>query len=630
MFISLSPVFPHPPNIYIPGPPNLNEIMPDSRLFWVILTLLTALSACGAKVYSNAAQLPEIKYDFVVAGGGTAGNVIANRLTENPTFNVLVLEAGGSNLEVLDSIVPGLDSGLFDPSLNYTWNYFTTPQPGAGNRIEPYPRGHLLGGTSSINGMWYTRGSSEDFDRFAKATGDPGWGWAAMQPYFYKNEKWSAPADHHDTKGQYNPSVHSTTGINSVSLPGYQWPMFSRVIQTTVELPTEFGFVLDYNAGIPLGVGWAQNTIGHGARSSSAVSYLATQYIERPNLHVLINAQVSRLLPASNDINGSKVHFNQVEFSQDMQELFVVQASKEIVLSAGSVGTPNILLHSGVGNKTALASLGIQPIVDLPDVGQNFVEQPLVSNSWFVNSTQTYESYTQNATQAAEDLRQWNRTRQGPLVSTIVGGHMAWLRLDANASIFDEYRDPAAGRNTPHIELQIANGIGLETPIPPEGGNFISFQTAVVSPASRGSITLNTSNPFSAPLIDPALLVSDYDVFAMRVAIRKAVKFLSADAWKGYVLRPIDALAQALTSDEALDAYMRQTVIAALHPVGSAAMSPANASWGVVDPNLVLKNATGVRVVDASVMPFVPSGHTQAPTYAIAERGADLIKRDWE
>ncbi|KAJ7624521.1 aryl-alcohol-oxidase from pleurotus Eryingii [Roridomyces roridus] len=596
----------------------------------LIPVVLAAAAVVNAKLYTAMAQLPGLNYDFVIIGGGAAGNVVANRLTENPNFQVLVIEAGPSNEGILEEQVPALALNLYAEDSPYLWPYMTTPQVGANNASQRFLRGRILGGGTGVNEMFYSRGSSDDFDRYANVSGDQGWSWDAMLPYFLKNEKWVAPADHHNETGQFDPKFHNFTGMNSVSLAGYQWPMFSRVIQTTQEMPDEFPFNLDYNSGNTIGVGWVQYTIGNGTRSSSASSCLGPQFMNRTNLHVLVNTQVSRVLPATSG-KGKTPHFNRVEFSQDLKSaLFVATASKEVILSAGAIGTPHILMNSGIGDKKTLTKLGIKSLIDLPSVGQNFTEQPLVPNSWFANSTDTYENFN-NETQLDIDLAMWNQSRTGPLVSPI-GQHLAFLRFPKeNSSIFETREDPSAGPNTGHYELEIANGIGLLTPIPAGGGHFISVQTVCAAPASRGSVTLNTTHPspFNSPLIDPALLMDSYDLFALKVAIQQAVKFLSADAWQGYVLEPLDDLAQALTSDEALEAYIRQTVVANEHPVGTAAMSPKNADWGVVDPDLLMKKATGLRIIDASIMPYVPSGHSQAPTYAVAERGADLVKATW-
>ncbi|KAI3609007.1 aryl-alcohol oxidase, partial [Moniliophthora roreri] len=279
---------------------------------------------------------------------------------------------------------------------------------------------------------------------------------------------------------------------------------------------------------------------------------------------------------------------------------------------------------------------GIAPLVNLPSVGKNLSDQPLARNFWVVNSNQTYDRIHQNATFSDEVFKQWEEQGTGPLVDTFAN-HVAYFRV--NDSITEEFGDPSAGPNTPHIEISFGvryrfypphplNGWSIGTP--PSTGSYFTLTTLIVSPASRGTVTLNSSNPFVDPLIDPAYFSSEFDLRAMREAVRLAVEFANATVWDGYILGRIDTFAGVdINDDSQLDEYIRNTAATAAHPVGTAAMSAMDAQYGVVNPDLLVKGVEGLRIVDASVFPFVTSGHTQAPVYIVAEHGADLIRQTW-
>ncbi|KAJ7602066.1 aryl-alcohol oxidase-like protein [Mycena rosella] len=559
-----------------------------------ILGVLFFSSVGFCKVYEDVADLPRLRYDYVVVGGGTAGNVVANRLTENPNVSVLVLEAGVSNEGILDSEVPFLVNDLLTPTGPYSWNYTTTPQTGLNGRTISYARAYLLGGCSSHNGMVYTRGAKDDFDRYAKLTGDEGWSWDQIFPYFLKMP------DHHDTRGQFNPRIHGTAGRISVSLSGFQWPDFQRrIIQTTEELPHDFPFNSDMNSGQPLGVGWVQSTIGHGERSSSATGYLAPGYIQRTNLDVLLHAHVSKLVNVTQQ--QGKPRFGGVQFRYGTS-LF-------------------ILLNSGIDDHNTLHALGIPTVVDLPSVGQNASDHSHFALTWAVNSNDTMESITQNATRFNEAFDQWNTSRTGPFVFATPGTHAGWLRLSADSPAFEIHPDPSPGYGAPHFEvLFVPSGAGVP-------GHFISLLMGMVSPVSRGSVAISSGDPFAVPLLDPAYLASEFDVIALLEGVKLAQKFLTAPAWQGYLGAPTVDFAAMNTTEQVVN--LRANVFSGSHMVGTASMSARGAKYGVVDPDLKVKGIAGLRVIDASVLPIVPGAHTQAATYVVAERGADLVKQIW-
>ncbi|KAF8148671.1 aryl-alcohol oxidase-like protein [Crassisporium funariophilum] len=584
--------------------------------FEVILSLL---SIAEARVLDSVLEISK-KYDFVIVGGGTAGCVLANRLSENPQVKILLIEAGGSGDGNENIVIPFLGVAL--PGTTVDWNYTTTPQSGLQGRSIPYTRGQVLGGSSSVNLLTWNRGSNNVWDRWAKITGDPGWSSNSIQEFYLKTSRIVPPADGRSTAGQIIPSAHGN-GPVQVSLPGFPTELDNRVINASKQLGGRFPFTVDLNAGNTVGFSSMQSSIGQGKRSSAATAYL-DPVINRTNLDVLLNTHATKIIQ-SGTVDGLP-NLNTLEVaSSPTGQRYRVTASKELILSAGVIGTPQLLLLSGVGPKSTLQAQGIPSVIDLPSVGQNLTDHPLLPNYFIVNSNQTFDAILRNPALFGADIQEYMATGQGLLVDS-PGNTQGFMRLPNNSPIFSKFKDPSAGPLSAHTEFIFVDGFATFGPLTqPAEGNFMSLLTAVVSPVSRGTVRLATSNPFDQPVIDPAILSSDFDSFAMVQAMKDAQSFISSQPWSGFVVGPLGGLAEADT-DEKKEAFARNFSVTVNHPVGTASMSPLRAKWGVVDPTLLLKGACGLRIVDASIFPVIPESHPQAVVYTVAERAAALIK----
>ncbi|GAW03273.1 aryl-alcohol oxidase [Lentinula edodes] len=584
------------------------------------LTVLAPL--CAAVVYDATFDaLPlSTKHDYVIVGGGVAGSVVANRLTENSNVSVLLLEAGPFHKGVIETEVP-FYFWLGIPS-TYQWNYTTVPQSSANNRSISYPRGHILGGSSAINGLVYDRAATSDFDKLANMSGDSGWAWESMLTYYEKLETFGPPSDGHNITGQFDPSVHGFSGPLGVSLPGYSQTLDSLVLETLNN--DTFPYNQDSNSGNEIGFGWQVSTIHNGTRTTAATAYLADNYLARPNLDVVVNAFVTRVL-ASNGSQIDTVEFHAVGNTTNLE----VQASQEVIMSAGSINTPYILLSSGIGDNATLSSMNITPIHHLPSVGQNMSDTTVMYVSWEVNSNDTFDPLLNNETARAEAFSEWNATRTGRMANGVIN-LSGMLRMNDSdptvQSIYQQYSESVAGSNDADFEMLFIDGY-----ISTSNSTYFSMLYGVLSPLSRGSITLNASDPLGPPLIDPNYFASEYDVLVMRQALLTGFNFLSSEPWTSYLGTPVNGLAEVIsavgTGDfTAMDELMRNGVQNGAHLVATSSMSPYGADWGVVDPDLRVKGLNGLRVVDASVYPFVPGGATQLPTYCLAERASDIIK----
>ncbi|KAF5374242.1 hypothetical protein D9758_004722 [Tetrapyrgos nigripes] len=413
----------------------------------LVSALLPFLSTGYTSIVEHVDNLPTQEFDFVVIGSGTAGNVITNHLTENPAVNVLVLEAGGFDL---NTKVPGFFGRDMGSPLD--WNFTANLGLATENRMGTVVRGFVLGGSSAISSMVYTRRSDDDWDHYADLTGDSGWSWDSIQQYIKKNETFTQPSDFHNISGQFDPTVHGFDGISSVTLTSYVHKFDDLVIQSSLLPDAEIPFKLNPNDGNNIGLSWGQAMILNGERSSSATSYLALQFRKRSNLHILLHAHVTRILRMEDD---HETAFSGVEFTQDAGATFqVINATKEIIVSGGAIGSLNILYNSSIGDAETLTNLGILSTLDLPSVGQNYTDQGIVDYIWIVNSTDPNDFLSQDESVREGQLEQWEQNKTGPLADgALVTG--CFFRLPDNASIFETVKDPSAGPNSGIRNLRV-------------------------------------------------------------------------------------------------------------------------------------------------------------------------------
>ncbi|KAF5356386.1 hypothetical protein D9758_009542 [Tetrapyrgos nigripes] len=596
-----------------------------------------------AALYTNPADLPSKNYDFIVIGAGTAGSVVASRLSEDPTKKILVIEAGVDDTGNLNVQVPFF--APFAANTAVDWNYTTVPQPGLNGRSIKVPRGFVLGGSSAINYLAWTLGSKDYYNKLASITGDAGWGWPSMQEFFKRVSTLVPPTDNPTITPDQIPHSNGNGPVH-VNLPNIDLEPDQRFITTAKALGSSsspnlkrFNYTTDKNTGNSLGLGYTQVTAGGGTRSTAATSYLRPALQNRKNIDVVINTRVTRLV--KNAQEGLVPVFRAVEVAISKggkKRMF--EASKEVVLSAGTIGTPQILLLSGIGPQ---ADLGSKTVVNAPQVGKNVRDHPLLSIFYNVNSNRTYDDALRNSSLRNVDLTEWLTTKEG-LFSASPGNLMGLLRLPK--TFFTPSRpDPASGPSAPNIELIFVDGfVPSDTNPLPAAGHFMSIICAVVSPTSVGTIKLPSSNTdtFTQPLIDYNVLGTDFDVQAMLQAIADAQTFVEVNitTTKGgkkeneftkddYLQSLFGAFASAKTTADKI-AFIRAHADTVHHPVGSARMGSIKTGYedGVVDPRLRVGGVKGLRVVDASVLPIIPEAHTQAVVYTVAERASDLIKQD--
>jgi choline dehydrogenase len=510
-------------------------------------------------------------YDYVIVGAGSAGCVLAARLSEDPDVSVLLLEAGPPDVKENIHVPLGY---LQLARTDVDWDYCTAPEANCGGRRLPLPRGKVLGGSSSINAMIYIRGNRADYDDW----GVPGWGWDDLFPYFLRSEDNERGASEWHGAGGPLPVSDQRSG-NAIT------PAF-------VDAGAEAGLARneDFNAVEQDGVGMYQVTQRGGMRASAAVAYLHPA-TERPNLTVMPYMHVNRLL--FEGIRAVGVEATQLGQAQELR------AEREVILCGGAYNSPQLLMLSGVGPAEHLAMREVEVLLDQPAVGENLSDHAASFNVW---TTPEPESLLLALEPAA--LEEFTASQTGPFASNLAesGG---FARVEPGA--------PA-----PDVQIHVAPVHIVDEGMGDPQAHGVWVSPCLLTPASRGTVRLGSNDPSAKPIVRNEFYTAEEDLPRMVAAVRLMEEICAQPAMRPYCTEPFTT--PAGDSDDAIRAHVARTTFPIYHPVGTCAIG------SVVDADLRILGLDGVRVVDASVMPAVPRGNTNAPVIAIAERAADLIK----
>ncbi len=526
-------------------------------------------------------------YDYVIVGAGTAGCVLAQRLSENGKFSVVLLEHGGDDRSWILQMPAGLRSA-FKPTSKFNYWFKTTPQKMLNNRAIDQPRGRVLGGSSSINGMTFLRGNPRDYDDWKEVEGCTGWSFSDCLPYFKKLERRDGPRN----------NFRSNSGMVGVKVQQHLSPLNSAFL----EAGQQAGYKLteDVNGFSQEGVSRFEMSVEDGFRSTSARAYIHSQR-KRNNLTVIKGVKVLRVLIEKSRTRGVEI----IKGAKTQH----IHATREVILSAGAFGTPQLLMLSGIGPEAHLKDKGIPVVMNAPNVGENLHDH--------------LEAHIQVETSHPVSLNKYLKPH------LMIWAGIQWFGWKGGVAAVNQCHVGAFIRSKqeithPDIQFHFFPILFGSNWIPDPLKNGYRLGSGPVRPESRGTVRLTSSNPNDAPLIDPSYLATENDWFVMREGLKFGRDLLEQPAFSKFHQRE-DIPGKHIKTDSDLNKYIKEDASSAYHPCGTARMGANGDERAVVDLNLKVCGIDGLRVVDASVIPAIPSANINACVFMIAEKAADII-----